>query len=137
MDLNEVITHEREEAKEYRKTADGWYAGGCSYAQAEGNVCLECAKEHEQLAEWLTELAERRKTEPIVYEVTENFQGFIVETNDDRNIGLKKVSTSNLIYAMREITEKYWDEGLRVVFKYYCGNGDEWQKIYESEAEND
>ena len=59
------------------------------------------------------------------------------ECASDRNIGLKKVSTRNLISAMSEITEKYWDKGLRVVFKYYCGNGDEWKKCYESEATNE
>lgn len=59
--LNEAIKHCKEAAEENRKKADEWYAGGCSFAQAEGNDCLECAKDHEQLAEWLTELKERRE----------------------------------------------------------------------------
>ena len=130
--LTEAISHAKEVAKENREMAKNFV-----YGQSNREACLECAKEHEQLAGWLEELDKRRKTEPIVYEITEDSQGFVVETKDDRNIGLKKVSTHNLISAMRGITEKYWDEGLRVVFKYYCGNGDEWQKCYESEAENE
>lgn len=129
-DIDKIITSYKGVAKEVKDelAKDILSDGFDNEAQA-----LGFAEEVEQIAEWLTELQERRATEPIVYEITENSQGFTVETNDDRNIGLKKVSTSNLIYAMREITEKYWDEGLRVVFKYYCGNGDEWQKFYESE----
>ena len=125
--IYKAIIHAREVAKNWRSQL-------VNCVSEEGRCKIqERASEHELIADWLEELAKRRATEPIVYEITENSQGFTVETNDDRNIGLKKVSTSNLIYAMREITEKYWDEGLRVVFKYYCGNGDEWQKCYESE----
>lgn len=54
--LEEAIKHAKEVAEDNRKKADEWYAGGCSFAQAEGNECLECAKEHEQLAEWLEQL---------------------------------------------------------------------------------
>lgn len=46
MTLDEAIIHSREVAKEKR---------------SEG--CIECAKEHEQLAEWLKELAERREAD--------------------------------------------------------------------------
>lgn len=54
--LKNAINHAREVAEENRKKADEWYAGGCSFAQAEGNECLECAKEQEQLATYLEQL---------------------------------------------------------------------------------
>lgn len=60
-ELDEAIKHCKEAAEKNRKEADEWYAGGCSFAQAEGNDCLECAKDHEQLAEWLTELEADRE----------------------------------------------------------------------------
>lgn len=63
MNLEEAIKHCKEKARENRKKADEWYAGGCSFTQAEGNDCLECAKEHEQLAEWLKELKQRREAD--------------------------------------------------------------------------
>ena len=59
--IDEAIQHCKEKAKENRKEADEWYAGGCSFAQAEGNDCLECAKDHEQLASWLEELKALRE----------------------------------------------------------------------------
>ena len=61
--LDEAIKHCHERAEENKKKADDWYASGYSFAQAEGNDGLECAKELEQLAEWLTELKERREAD--------------------------------------------------------------------------
>lgn len=62
-DIDDAIKHERKMAKEYKETADSGYAGGCSFAQAEGNVCLEFAKEHEQVIKWLEELKARREAD--------------------------------------------------------------------------
>ena len=62
-ELDEAIKHCKEVAEEKRKEADEWYAGGCSFAQAEGNECLECAKDYEQIAEWLEALKEYRKAD--------------------------------------------------------------------------
>ena len=125
--IDEAIQFHIDEAKKHRDKASLGLGDPYDITPDEH---IAKAEEHELYVKWLTELAERRKTEPIVYEVTEYSQGFTVETHDDRNIGLRKVSSSDLDYVMGYITEKYWDEGLRVVFKYYCGNGDEWQKIY-------
>ena len=68
-DIDMVIRHCEEKAKELR-TKTGYYTqNGCGYFQAseveqkEIADCLECAKEHEQLAEWLTELKERREAD--------------------------------------------------------------------------
>ena len=57
MTLDEAIQHCKEVAKENRKTALE-YARAYAWDTAHG--CRECANEHEQLAEWLTELKQRR-----------------------------------------------------------------------------
>lgn len=55
MTLDEAIKHCRDKAEELKDEAE-------SYDEAkDGRVCLECAKEHEQLAEWLEELQEYRR----------------------------------------------------------------------------
>ena len=53
--LDEAIKHCREKAEELRAEADMYYKS-LIYSNDTGDSCLECAKEHEQLAEWLTEL---------------------------------------------------------------------------------
>lgn len=60
MELNEAISHAREVAKEQRTQAELSEYTDLNYR---ASACLECAKEHEQLAEWLTELAERREAD--------------------------------------------------------------------------
>ena len=56
MTLDEAITHCKEKAKELRETAKT-YPNYKPYDK-DHNDCLECAKEHEQLAGWLEELKE-------------------------------------------------------------------------------
>lgn len=60
MTIDEAIERERRKAKEQRKDN-----GNCEYKAEYGckgcadyysNSCIECAEEHEQLAEWLEEL---------------------------------------------------------------------------------
>ena len=84
--LDEAIQHCKEKAEENRKKADEWYAGGCSFAQAEGNEYLECAKEHEQLAEWLTELKAFREWQSIMKTVYADDSVLVmVREEDDEN----------------------------------------------------
>ena len=63
--IDEAIAHEREVAEEQRKDNEN-----CKYKSEYGckgcadyysKPCIECAKEHEQLAEWLEELKELRE----------------------------------------------------------------------------
>lgn len=63
--LYEAIEHAEEVARVNRKKANKCYASGFSFAQAEANECIECAKMHEQLAAWLKELAEYRAADLI------------------------------------------------------------------------
>lgn len=58
MDLNEAIKHCHEKAEEIRK-ANEEMPTDCKLSE---DLC-ECAKDHEQLAEWLTELQERREAD--------------------------------------------------------------------------
>ena len=60
LSIDEAIAHAREVAKEQRKDNEN-----CKYKSKYGckgcadyysKPCIECAEEHEQLAEWLTEL---------------------------------------------------------------------------------
>ena len=69
MTLDEAIKHCEEKAEELRKKATyinenpnptEFFAN--SIREAED--CIECAKEHEQLAEWLKELKKRRENTP-------------------------------------------------------------------------
>ena len=62
--LKDAIAHAKEVAEMNRQEAKAWQ--GCaiqSKGKTEANKCLECANEHEQLAEWLTELKERREAD--------------------------------------------------------------------------
>ena len=57
LNLDEAIKHCEYKAEELKKKAE--------FAEKEGNYrkedCLECAAEHEQLAEWLKELRDYRE----------------------------------------------------------------------------
>ena len=56
-DLKDAIAHAKE-------VAENWKSQLVNCVSEEGSYkCLECAKEHEQLAAWLTELQERREAD--------------------------------------------------------------------------
>lgn len=64
MELNEAIEHATQTSKNLKAEAKAWQ--GCaiqSTGKTKAKECLECAAEHEQLASWLTELAERREAD--------------------------------------------------------------------------
>ena len=58
MTLDEAIKHARDKAEENRKGATYNFPTLSDYY----DMCLKCAEEHEQLAEWLEELKDRRET---------------------------------------------------------------------------
>lgn len=57
MTLDEAILHCEEKARELRKQVDTHIVVDAE----EIGDCIECANEHEQLAEWLKELKEFRE----------------------------------------------------------------------------
>lgn len=63
MTIDEAISHAREVASEQKRRS-----GECVQDDSEHDklsTCLECAKEHEQIAEWLEELKRYRDTNSI------------------------------------------------------------------------
>ena len=75
MTLDQAITHAREVAEKQRKVIDNceyksqYECKGC--ADYYSKPCIECAEEHEQLAEWLEELkelGEKNETLKALYE---------------------------------------------------------------------
>ena len=73
MTLDDAISHARTVAKNvrynaYTFTEQDLLDENCRQAKAE---CLECASEHEQLAAWLEELAERREVDKNLEELAD------------------------------------------------------------------
>lgn len=62
MTLEEAIKHCEDVAENKEQAVYDLLAFGYS-TKEERNECIECANEHRQLAEWLTELKERRKND--------------------------------------------------------------------------
>ena len=78
--LEEAIKHCHEKAEELRESADL-----CMLGTEIRNECLECAKEHEQLAEWLTELKERREADkwiPVSERLPEYSGLYLISVDD-------------------------------------------------------
>lgn len=61
LDLDSAIKHCKEKAKELKTRAKPYEEASCTQVnKMYANSCLECAEEHEQLAEWLKELKDLR-----------------------------------------------------------------------------
>ena len=60
LDLDGAIAHAKEKAKELYDEAMFVHANP---NDEKLDACIECANEHQQLAEWLTELQERREAD--------------------------------------------------------------------------
>lgn len=60
MTLDEAIKHCEEKAEELKKQADDFHT---KMDGVNAVNCFKCAKEHEQLAEWLRELKARREAD--------------------------------------------------------------------------
>lgn len=69
MKLDEAIVHAREVAEEKRND----YERACALNVPSEGFC-ECAAEHEQLAEWLTELQDRREAVKKLEKATEYYK---------------------------------------------------------------
>lgn len=61
MELDEAIAHCEEKAEEQRR-----WATSLENESIERGACLECAYEHEQLADWLRELKAFRKAHEMI-----------------------------------------------------------------------
>lgn len=61
MTLEEAIRHCNVKEEELRAEATAWLINGSMVAESNRKACLECAEDHRQLAEWLSELKSRRE----------------------------------------------------------------------------
>lgn len=61
MTLEEAIRHCHVKEEELRAEATAWLINGSMVAENNRKACLECAEDHRQLAEWLSELKSRRE----------------------------------------------------------------------------
>lgn len=111
MNLDEAIKHCEEKAKVLRKEADY-----CE-ERSTSDDCLECAKEHEQLAEWLKELksfkeGQNSKWIPITYRTMteEEEKEFCVE------LGIKEGSLED--WEKRVFTCHLPDDGQEILVSY-------------------
>ena len=112
MNLDEAISHARETAEENKKAASRFAYPDKAGTTKESADCLECAKEHEQLAEWLMELKKLRE---------ENVNQFlnskdIILALIEENIALRKqrpqgdlISRSELTKAINDFYDKFFD----------------------------
>ena len=77
--LDNAIKHCEEKAKELRQEAEDKYFP--IIEDAEKTDCLECAEEHEQLAEWLKELKQLRNSVEIISDIPDDYF-YDTETED-------------------------------------------------------
>ena len=112
MTLDEAIKHAREKAEEQRKDNDTcvvkeeYGCKDCAYYYSK--PCIECAEEHEQLAEWLEELKEYRDLEE---------QGLLLK------LPCKVGTTVYVIDTIYECDNDYMDCIMEFPDRYQCERG--------------
>ncbi len=81
MTIEEAIQHCREQAEKQRQESVKRLQIGLMHA---ANDCEECAAEHEQLAEWLEELQEKRSKVGGLIERIRDLESDVAELQDSR-----------------------------------------------------
>ena len=141
--LDEAIKHCKEVAEELRNVdmgeLDALYCGDTECIEARKNDCIECAKEHKQLAEWLTELKQFKEQEPC--EDTISRQAAISHVDDvpyikeHPNVGLlweAWIESLSSAQSKRKVGE--WIKKNNDYFDWYecseCGYGSDGEMKY-------
>lgn len=132
MELNEAIAHARKEAQKLKKKVEGYSDKPYDFNSTVKKNCLECAKEYEQLAEWLTELAERREADrwiSVKERLPDEYGNYLVLTsNNDIDIGLYHSNTPDA-WSLCDANGFYWEREKGIEITH-------WRplpKFYESE----
>ena len=106
MTIDEAIAHEREVAEEQRKDNDN-----CKYKSQYGckdcadyysKPCIECAKEHEQLAEWLEDYKRIKMLIPIEQALKNEYNKAIddfVKLAKEHNWNIRNRNENEFIYG--------------------------------------
>ena len=120
--IDEAIAHAREKAEEQKKEAETWseYKVVSEKARNSITTCLECAREYEQLAEWLTELQKRREADrwiPVSERLPDKNGNYLVCLNNG------------------EITTDIFEE--EELFMGFWGYMTAWKHLPEPYKEND
>ena len=96
MTLEQAIQHCKDKAKQLREEAE-------IYNPPHSKDCLECAREHEQLAEWLTELKALREVRALLKQRI---------VNTDFDMGDYYDHTQEIINKVFDAIDKVYDEVL-------------------------
>lgn len=108
MTIDEAIAHAREVAEKQRKDNNNckykkqYGCKGC--AEYYSKPCIECAREHEQLAEWLEELKEYKNKNPY-QKYVDNIANTLVDAIKNlsiEDINMYKIGYSKAIYDLLE-----------------------------------
>ena len=116
MTLDEAIKHAREKAEEQRKDNDtcvvkeGYGCKDCAYYYSK--PCIECAEEHEQLAEWLEELKMYKSLSPRELVSAKQKNDRAIEYSKGFDFGYKTAYSK----AIDDLTEKIVGYG---TYDYY------------------
>jgi hypothetical protein len=112
LDIDTAIKHCLEVAEQNETQAEKWQEeGGEEWGKT--TACRECATEHRQLAEWLTELKELRKLtviNPIIAGYNEVYEKLIkgdTEASSDKELLKTAVGTlENVMPKYRRLSEE-------------------------------
>ncbi len=109
MTLDEAIKHCLEVAEQNETQADKWREeGGEEWGKT--TACRECATEHRQLAEWLTELKEAKRLLKAAAKIVKNLPC------DDDNCGECVHNDNGYVCSEYECFEwRYADEALALI----------------------
>lgn len=114
MTLDEAIKHCEEVAEKNKNEAQMWHkqtkgriVDFCDKAMQEENNCIECAKDHEQLAEWLKELKQLREQEPILSKIKAEIGMYEADCRLQGGTDECEKCNSNIFESIYRIIDKY------------------------------
>ena len=143
MTLDEAIKHARDKAKEQRKDYDtcvvkeGYGCKDCAYYYSK--PCIECAEEHDQLAEWLEELKKLREFKEVYqkgmdYSYATFMYNKAIDDLTEKIVGYGTYDYYGNVIDVLEIAEKL--KGLKTLNLVHCKDCKHWGTGVAGETEN-